>query len=723
MSFIKSTIFLLLVLVVSSCSVSKHLKEDARVHVKTKITIDNPEIVENIKKVETQVYSLTQPKPATGIGKWQTNLYNKYSIKVKRDSTGKAKGIRGWVLRKIGLAPVWFDYRKTLQSRALIQKYFNDNGYFGTNVKVDTTVKKKKEVIINYNVFPKRRYSVNNVFFPKDSSELSKTIFSDISESLLLSNEPYLQSNLTEERERLADLANDSGFLNVNKDHFYFFVDTALGSHHLDIYVKIKQPKDSTVFETFRLDQNTVFAAYSLSNGQGDTKHDSVTTINNFEIIQKKKIIKPKVLAKIIGGEKGELFSATKQDNALTRLLDLGIYKFVNLKIEPKFSNSSYFFDRNFYLTPALMQDVSAEFEAISRSTSYFGIGSTVTYAHKNIFKGAERLDIRVSGGIGTQTNQTEQLLNTLDGDVELSITFPRLISPFKFNSYKGAFIPKTRISIGDNYQRRVEYYTVNTFNFKFGYDWAETKRIQHQFFPFNINLFVVQDITEAMEEIFLTNPRLEKSFTDVFILGFFYNYTLSTQTTDPTEPYFYMRTGFETSGNVANLLISTIGKQQQKPFDIFGAPYAQFIRIDGDFRFYCPQKKGNLVFRGIGGIGIAYDNSPVLPYIKQYFIGGPSSIRAFQFRALGPGSVVPPEKKDNNFIEQTGDMRLEVNAEYRFPIFGYFKGALFVDAGNIWLLDDPDKDTPEGVFEFNRFYKEIAVGSGLGFRLDLNFW
>ena len=201
-----------------------------------------------------------------------------------------------------------------------------------------------------------------------------------------------------------------------------------------------------------------------------------------------------------------------------------------------------------------------------------------------------------------------------------------------------------------------------------------------------------------------------------------FYNYTFSTQTPNPEIPYFYMRTGFETSGNVANLIIKNFSNSQSRPYKVFGAPFSQFIRLDADLRHYWPQKKGVIAARFVGGVGVPYGNSEVLPYIKQYFIGGPSSIRAFQFRALGPGSFVPPESEDNNFIEQTGDMRLEANVEYRFPIFSYFKGALFVDAGNIWLMNDIEENAPEGVFKFDRFYKEIAVGTGLGLRFDLNF-
>ncbi len=718
MNFIKSVFFLTVILLFTSCSVSKHLGEGMQVHVKTKMKFNDPKIIKNKNEVEVQINEIAQPKPATGFAKWQTNLYNKYSKVTRRDSTGKALGIRGWALRKIGLPPVIFDARKVNQSRIRIQKYFNDNGYFGTAVKVDTTLR-KKEVTVQYDIYPKDQYHIRNIHLPNDSIKLIRKIYPPGDKSLLVSGAPYQQNALTAERERLSDFANDLGFLHVNEDHFYYFVDTTLNSRQVDIYLKIRQPKDSTVFQVYHLNQNIVYATYSLSI-QGE--ENDTTDLNNFKIIQKKNIVRPKILAKIIAGAKGELYSKKIYDNALTRLLDLGIYKFVNLKIEPQVSDSSFLFDRNFYLTPGLMQDISAEFEAISRSTSYFGIASSVTYSHRNIFHGAERLDVRVSGGVGTQTNQTENLINTLDGAFEISLTLPRLITPFKLKSNRGPYIPKTRISIGNDYQRRIEYYTVNSFLFKYGFEWSKTKNRQHQFYPININQFNVRDITDAMRELFLENPRLERSFDNVFILGFFYNYTLSTQSTNTTKPYFYLRAGFETSGNLTNILISTLDNQKKRPYELFGSPFSQFVRLDGDFRYYFPLKKGLLAGRFISGIGIPYKNSELLPYIKQYFIGGPSSIRAFQFRALGPGSFAPKNIENNNFIEQTGDMRLELNLEYRFPIISYFKGALFVDSGNIWLLKDTDNSVPEGVFDFNRFYKEIAVGAGFGFRLDLNF-
>ena len=720
MDIIKSTFILCVAILFTSCSVSKHLSEDARVHVKTNIEFANPELIKNKKEVKNDLVSISQPEPATGFSKWQTNLYNKLSTKVKRDSTGREKGVRGWVIRSIGKPPVYFDVRMINRSRSLFQKYFNDNGYFGTTIQVDSTLD-KKEVTINYNIFPKEQYFVRNIQMPNDSIEFIKKIMSFGEKSLLISGTPYDQTKLTAERERLTKLANNSGYLSVNKDHFYFFVDTALGTKHVDVFMQVRQPADSTIFKAYSLNHTVVFASHNLPSKESER---DTTIIDNFEILQKKKVIRPKVLANIINGEKGQLYSAKQQDDAITRLLDLGIYKFVNLQVEKEITDSAYLYNRKYFLSPGLMQDVTAEFEAISRSTSYFGLASTVTYSHKNIFRGAERLDVSVSGGIGTQNNTTEDLLNTLDGAFQISLTLPRLLFPFNLKLKQGPFIPKTVISIGDDYQQRKIYYTVNTFTFQYGFRWSKAKNKHHQLVPLNINQFIVKEVTDSMKVLLEENPRLKNSFKDVFILGLYYNYTYSSQTTNLKKPYFYFRPSFETSGNVANLLISTINKQQEKPYTIFGAPFAQFIRLDSDFRYYIPLNKAFIATRFIAGVGIAYGNSEVLPYIKQYFIGGPSSIRAFQFRALGPGSVVPPDKNENSFIEQTGDMRLEANVEYRFPMISYLKGAVFVDAGNIWLLDNSSSTSEplvEGVFNFDTFYKQIAVGTGFGFRLDLS--
>ena len=716
-NFIQSGFFLVLVLFLASCSVSKHLDENARVQVKTNIKLHHPEMVKDKKKITFQLYNLALPKPAKGITKWQTKLYNKHSKKARRDSTGKAKGISGWIIRSIGKPPALFDSRKINYSKLRLEKYFQDNGYFGTTVDVDTTLK-DKEVTVNYHVYPKPQYRIRNIHFPKDSFEIVRQLFTSKQKPKIISGAPYSQAALTAERERLKNLANDSGYLNISKDHFYFLIDTTLESHQVDIYFQLRQPKSDNEFKSFHLDQNVVYASYSLSK---DPSGSDTTIIDNFSVIQKKNIIRPKVLTGIINGEKGDLYSLKKQDDALTRILDLGIYKFVNLKIDQKVRDSAYLFDRSFYLTPGLMQDVTAEFEANTRSTSYFGIAAAVTYSHKNIFRGAERFDFTVSGGIGTQNSASDRLLNTLDGAFELRLTLPKLLPPFINIKSKGPFVPKTQISIGDNYQERTEYYAVNTFTLQYGFKWAKTKSKHHQLIPLNINQFIVKNVTDAMRDLFEENPRLERSFSDVFILGLFYSYTLSTQTINNEKPYFYMRTGFETSGNLPDLIIQATSKQQNRPFTIFGAPYTQFVRLDGDFRYYIPMRNKSFVSRFIAGIGVPYGNSEVLPYIKQYFIGGPSSIRGFQFRSIGPGSTIPPEPENNNFIEQTGDMRLELNFEYRFPLVSYLKSAVFVDLGNIWLLNDIDGVYPDGIFDFDRFYKEIAVGTGLGLRLDLN--
>ena len=190
-------------------------------------------------------------------------------------------------------------------------------------------------------------------------------------------------------------------------------------------------------------------------------------------------------------------------------------------------------------------------------------------------------------------------------------------------------------------------------------------------------------------------------------------------------DPYFFMRAGVETAGNLAYLTGLLRAGKQDEPYKVFGLPFSQFIKLDLDARYHIPRGASSLVFRVFGGIGISYGNTQVMPYVKQYFSGGANGLRAFQIRTVGPGSYVniPADATQNEFIDQTGDIKLEANVEYRFPLVSYLKGAVFLDAGNIWLLREDEGETPRegGVFKFNKFYKEIAAGAGLGFRLDIS--
>jgi hemolysin activation/secretion protein len=273
----------------------------------------------------------------------------------------------------------------------------------------------------------------------------------------------------------------------------------------------------------------------------------------------------------------------------------------------------------------------------------------------------------------------------------------------------------------------------MNSFNSSAGYTWRETTVADHQLNVININFLQLNNTTPAFDSLLRKNPFFGRSFEEQFIIGSNYTYTFNSQLReeDPVwrsrrrrRHHFFFRGNVDVSGNLMHLIQSVIneeGNTEEEPYTIFGTPYSQYSRFETDFRYYYkPSENNTLATRLLFGIGIPYGNSTTLPYVRQFFIGGPNSIRAFRARSVGPGSY-RPEQVGFFFFDQVGDILLEANVEYRFPLVSVVKGALFVDAGNIWLLKPYDR--PQGLFKFDTFLQQIAVGTGIGLRIDVSFF
>jgi len=695
----------------NSCSVTKNLNEDQKVQVSSNIIFTNPKLINKKNKVRNDLTALSQPKPAEGIRKFQTYIYNAVS------KNKKEKGLKNWIAQKIGRPPVLYDAKLAKRTQLVFQKYIQDNGYFGATVSFDT-LQKKQSIDVTYKITSKGQYFIQSKYLPTDSVDLGNAIVNSIKRTSVKTGNPYSQINLTNERIRLAKAANNAGFMNVNQDNFYFIADTTVTNHQVDIHYKIKEEKDSSVYKKFYLNKVIVYADYSLTKRaqQKDTIH-----LDHFSIIQQNEIIHPKLLKEIIGDSKNDVYSKKEQDASIARLLDLGVYKFVNLKFEQFEKDSTLYFNKILYLTPGLFQDITSEFQLNTRTGNNLGVGASLNYSNKNLFRGAEQFNINLSGGLETQIGNAQNLLNTTNLGIETRIQFPKFLAPFRTTI--GRTTPKTYVRIGDDFQRRFDFFSINAFKSRFGYEWTKQRGYNHQFDPFYVNQITVFNESIAFQDSLANDLRLQKSFENVFILGLRYYFELNTVKPNKSLPYAFLKTGFETSGNTAALFAKPFNKNAQKPYTIVGTPFSQFVWTDVDFRYYVPRKKGLIATRFYTGIGIPFGNSSVLPYVKQFFSGGSNGLRAYRIRALGPGGFKTDNQESNNsvFIDQTGDIKLELNLEYRFPIISYLKGGVFLDAGNIWLLEE-DADKPDGEFQFNSFYKQIAIGTGLGIRLDFDY-
>ncbi len=657
---------------------------------------------------------LAQPTPTYGVGGFNLWVFNQFR------NLKKNKGFRHWLKKTFGRPPQFYDPAVTNRSKLVLEKYLKDRGYFGAVVNIDTLVK-KQQMTINYRVVSNGQFEFKQLYYPQDSTPVGLLINENRQETAIDTTKYYSKLALDEERLRLTQIAGRKGYMDFQENYLFYLVDTAKERLQADIHLRIESPSDSALHQPYYIGNTYVYPAYLLDDTLTARNLDTIIR-PNLTTIQPVEVVKPKTLDRAIAQRKGALVNRDLQDVSISHLLDLGLFKFVRLKYEKRDSANTQLLDRYFYLTPSLTQNIQYEFQVNNRSGSFLGSAASVQYSHNNLFNGAERLNIKLSGGFETQLTNSQSFINTIDLTLEANLLVPKLLLPFKFRNRYFRFIPRTRINLSNNFQRRTDFYTINSTNLKLGYEWQQNEKIRHQFSLLRVNQLSVRNKSESFQTTLDNNTRLKNSFRNVFIIGSNYIYTYnSTPKTDVT-PYYFFRTEIGTSGNLISLA-ATGDPTGENPDKFLGREYAQFLKFSPDFRYYIPRRTNTLASRVLFGIGLPYGNSKELPYIEQFFVGGSNSIRAFNLRGLGPGSYFDETMAatNNQLIDQTGDIKLEFNLEYRFDIVQYLEGALFLDGGNIWLLDSEDR--PSGVFKFDQFYKEIALGTGFGMRLDFDFF
>jgi outer membrane protein assembly factor BamA len=356
---------------------------------------------------------------------------------------------------------------------------------------------------------------------------------------------------------------------------------------------------------------------------------------------------------------------------------------------------------------------------ANTKSNNLTGSSITIGWRNRNTLRGGELFTIDATGGFEVQYSSAFKGYNTFRAGLETSLSFPRFLVPFFNVNTPGGFVPKTKFLLGYDILTKQKLYSMNSFRADMGYNWKESIRKEHQFNPISITYVQPLFISQQYQDSIHKDTTLAKAVEKQFILGSNYNYTYN-GLTEAFSTGFYFSGTIDLSGNVAGLL-SGANAKQGNPKYIWNAQFSQYVKLESDLRYYLNISPGAvLANRIIIGIGLPYGNSLSLPFIKQFFIGGNNSIRAFRSRSVGPGTYLPPPTK-SFFADQSGDIKLEMNTELRARLAGIVHGAIFVDAGNIWLFnDDPNK--PGAKFNSSTFLKQLAVGTGVGLRFDISF-
>ncbi|WP_406823889.1 BamA/TamA family outer membrane protein [Pedobacter sp. KACC 23697] len=715
---IRPTLFILACLVWAACSSTKSLKPGQHLYTgaEVKINPDSSGKIDDEKQVKRDLESKTRPRPNSSILgiKFKLGIYN------LAGEPKKPKGFRNW-LRRQGEAPVLLNEVKLKYNNDVLTSYLISEGYLQASVIGDTVVKDKKGKAV-YTAETGNRYKINKVTFPPDTGVLTKIINQNKNKTLIKAGDYYDLDTYKNERIRIDNDLKEQGYFYFSPDYLIMQVDSTIGKNLVNVNIKVKDIAPDAGLKPYTIRDINIYPSYSLRR---DTILRKLKPLeyHDFNIYDDRNTFKPRLFDRLVFFQKGERYNRKDHNQSLNRMVNIGAFRDVRAEFLPVDSFKNNQLDLNIYLTPLKKNSLSFSVTGTSKSNNFVGSEVKVTQTTRNLFRGAEQLDVSVSGGFETQVRGTSLGRNSLSFTAEGKLTFPRFIVPFYKPNSTNAFIPKTIASLSYQMLNRGSEYTLHAIKGEYGYNFKENQYKEHNFNPISIS-YISTGFPDSnrRDSLFKANPLLRSTLENQFIIGSSYNFTYTNQMETNRRNNVYFYGGLETGGNVWGLFTPT-NDQGQKT--LFNTPLTQFIRAEADLRDYYKINR-NLVWanRLNLGYGYAYGNSTSLPFVRQFFAGGSNDIRAFPARTLGPGTYKVPD--DALFADQGGDIKLMLNSELRFKIVSVLYGALFVDAGNIWLrkedLGEPGKPETARLgsgFKLKNTFNELAVGTGAGLRVD----
>ncbi|MGF1923473.1 MAG: BamA/TamA family outer membrane protein [Bacteroidia bacterium] len=708
---IRPILYLLIFLVLAGCSTTRRLKPGQYLYTgaEVKINPDSSAKIDDQKQVKKTLETKTRPRPNKSLlgVKWKLLLYN------LAPDTVKPKGIGNWLKNKIGEAPVLLSEVKVKYNNDVLKSYLISQGYLQAEVTGDTITRGKKGKAI-YTANTGIRYKINSIAFPSDTGILTNNINANKSKTLLKVGDFYDLDTYKNERIRIDNDLKENGYFYFSPDYLLLDVDSTIGKNLVDIRVTVKNTAPDAGLKPYNIKNINIYPNYNLRRDSA-LRNLKPIQYNDFNIYDNRNTFKPKVFDRLVFFKKGEYYNRKDHNQSLNRMVNIGAFQDVRTEFLPIDSFRNNQLNLNIYLTPLKKNSLSFSVTGTSKSNNFVGSEVKVTQTTRNLFRGAEQLDISASGGFETQVSGQAKGLNSFSFTLEGKLTFPQFIVPFYKPNSTTAFIPKTIASLSYQLLNRGSQYSLNSFKAEFGYNWKENIRKEHNLNPISVN-YVKAGFPDSTtrEELFSANPILRSSLENQFIIGSNYNFTFSNQMEASRRNTTYFYGSLETGGNLFGLFVPKDDLGGRK---LFNTSLTQFVRIETDLRNYFKVNRNVTWASRLNlGYGYAYGNSSSLPFVRQFFAGGSNDIRAFRARTLGPGTYKVPASQ--TFSDQGGDIKMMLNTELRFKIVSVLHGAAFVDAGNIWLRKE-DPLRVGSAFKASKAFDELAVGTGAGLRLD----
>ena len=715
----------MIALLLSSCSVSRHLPEGGYLLDEVRvISGENPKVVPSLKPQVRQ-----QPNIRTfGLFRLPLGVYC---------LTGTREHFVNRILRNIGEAPRVYDEDLARKSCEGMEQALVNQGYLKAKVDSETTYDKHRAKV-KYYAHPGRLYHVAAVNYVCADSVMLGYIVADSANSAIKVGMAFDANVLNNERTRMAALLQGKGYYGYKKDYISYIADTARNS--LDVALTVRVRSGVLTTETNGLSTYTPWKKYSIDKVNylmypSSYSYQPSYVFPDTSVVGRESFLyenRPPFRFSIVRNAShiapGMIYDVNRVKKSYTSYGRLSALKYTNISFVET-SDSTL----NCYITlnPGKKVSMSAEAD-VTNTAGDVGVSAALSFTHRNLFHGSETFMVKFRGAYENITHLTDyESGRFIEYGVDMSLNFPRFIVPFIRDEVQRKSLATTQLDLQYNAQTRPEF-DRNVFSASWSYLWNSNPQIRHRFDLLGVNFVAVPRkdryfIDNYLDQYSSKNSIMKFNYEDLFIFRTGYDFYYTSPNAGVTKDYFdvshSVRAHVETAGNLLYLVSKALNVEKDSigQYRLLNLAYAQYLKTDLAWTMNMNLgRRNNLLFHVEAGVAYPYGNSRMLPFEKRYYAGGANGVRGWAVRGLGPGCYVS-RNGTIDYINQSGDIKLDLSLEYRMHMFWKLDGAVFVDAGNIWIMYDYS-DQPGGVFLWNEFYKQIAASYGLGIRLDLNF-
>ncbi len=721
-------VYLLLCLFLLSCSTTKNLPEGAILYTGiSKMEIQQPDNSEAGRStVEEVEAALAYPPNNAFMGSSSVRVPFPFGLWVYNAFVNKEGKLSRWIFNKLAAKPVLISTVNPDVRVKVARNLLNEYGYFNGATAYELVPDKKdpRKAKIAYQVTMNPPYTIDSVYYVRMRNRVDSLLPRMSSERLLRKGDNFNVVRLQVERERIADMLRDHGYYYFRPEYMVYQADTTITPGKVSLRVVPKEGIPRNALRPWKLGK----VDFYLNGYRNEPPTDSIRYKDLTIHYEEKLRVRPKVLYDRLYFRPGDRYSQTQQERSQTALARLGIFRYSEFQYAPRDTmRRQDTLDLRIHTVYDLPLDGELELNVTAKSNDQVGPGAVFSVTKRNMFGGGETFGVKLRGSYEWQTGNKLDAggskINSYELGLSTTLTFPRLLFP-TLGKRDLNFPATTTFRIYADQMNRARFFKMLSFGGDASYEFQPSATSHHSVTPFKLAYNLLQHTTAEFDSIADNNKALMKSLQDQFVPSMSYTYTYDDSPITTKRHHVWLQGSITQAGLLMNAAYAIAGK----PFDkegkkLFGNPFAQFIKGTVEARYnYQLGEKQRLVGRIMAGAIYSYGNARTAPYNEQFYVGGANSVRAFTIRSIGPGRYYQSSEENKYaYIDRTGDLKFEANLEYRFPIMGDLHGATFLDCGNIWLLrEDPDR--PGGRLKAGHFFKDLALGTGFGFRYDMDF-